>query len=136
MRLRDFPVLSFDTYGTLIDWETGIWEALQPLLSRLADPPGREDALAAFAREESACQAANPGLLYADLLAAVHQGLARRWGAEPDRGESHRFGQSVGDWPANSCSPGWPPTSAPARRASCTWPRASSTTTCRPRRWA
>ena len=25
MRLRDFPVLTFDTYGTLIDWETGIW---------------------------------------------------------------------------------------------------------------
>ncbi|MCY3739349.1 MAG: hypothetical protein OXG13_23355 [Gemmatimonadaceae bacterium] len=100
MRLRDFPVLTFDTYGTLIDWETGIREALQPLLSRLADPPGREEALAAFAREESACQAASPGLLYADLLAAVHRGLARRWGAEPDESESIRFGRSVGHWPA------------------------------------
>ena len=76
MRLRDFPVLTFDTYGTLIDWETGIWEALQPLLSRLADPPAREEALAAFAREESACQAANP-VLYAELLSAVHRSLAR-----------------------------------------------------------
>ena len=100
MGLRDFPVLTFDTYGTLIDWETGIWEALQPLCSRLADPPRRDDALAAFAREESACQAANPGLLYADLLAAVHHGLARRWGAETDQAESRRFGRSVGDWPA------------------------------------
>ena len=82
MRLRDFPVLTFDTYGTLIDWETGIWEALQPLRSRLADPPRREEALAAFAREESARQAATPGRLYADLLAAVHGGLAPR----PSRG--------------------------------------------------
>ena len=100
MRLRDFPVLTFDTYGTLIDWETGIWEALQPLCSRLADPPDRGAALAAFAREESACQAADPGLLYADLLSAVHNSLARRWGTEPDDAESLRFGQSVGDWPA------------------------------------
>ena len=32
-RLSDFQVLSFDCYGTLIDWETGIWNALQPLLA-------------------------------------------------------------------------------------------------------
>ena len=87
MRLRDFPVLTFDTYGTLIDWETGIWEALQPLRSRLADPPRREEALAAFAREESARQAANPGRLYADLLrpsmAAWRHGPA---GGEGDAG--------------------------------------------------
>ena len=66
MRLCDFPILTFDTYGTLIDWETGIWDALQPLCARLADPPTREAALAAFAQVESACQAANPDLLYAD----------------------------------------------------------------------
>ena len=31
-RLTDFKVLTFDCYGTLIDWETGIWDALQPLI--------------------------------------------------------------------------------------------------------
>lgn len=100
MRLRDFPILTFDTYGTLIDWETGIWNALQPLCPRLTAPPTREAALAAFAQAESACQAATPDLLYADLLAATHRTLARNWGSEPDDAESIRFGQSVGDWPA------------------------------------
>ena len=100
MRICDFPVLSFDTYGTLIDWETGIWTALQPLLARLARPPDREEALAAFALEESACQAATPGLLYSRLLAATHRNLARRWGCDPDHGEDLRFGRSVGEWPA------------------------------------
>ena len=100
MPLCDFPILTFDTYGTLIDWETGIWQALQPLCSRLADPPDREAALVAFAQVESACQAAHPDLLYADLLAATHRTLARNWGREPDDAESVRFGQSVGDWPA------------------------------------
>ena len=100
MLLREFSVFSFDTYGTLIDWETGIWNALQPLLARVADPPDREEALAAFALEESACQAATPGLIYSRLLAATHRNLARRWECEPDHGESLRFGRSVGDWPA------------------------------------
>lgn len=100
MRLGDFPILTFDTYGTLIDWETGIWDALQPLYARLAAPPTREAALAAFAQAESACQAATPDLRYADLLAVTHRTLARNWGREPDQAESIRFGQSVGDWPA------------------------------------
>ena len=39
-RLCDFRVLTFDTFGTLIDWETGIWEALAPLRSRLSQPAG------------------------------------------------------------------------------------------------
>ena len=34
MKLTDFKVLSFDCYGTLIDWETGILAALRPLVSR------------------------------------------------------------------------------------------------------
>jgi len=33
--LTDFSVLTFDCYGTLIDWEEGIWDALQPLLWRM-----------------------------------------------------------------------------------------------------
>ena len=100
MRISEFPVLTFDTYGTLIDWETGIWEALQPLCSRLAEPPAREEALAAFAQAESACQEAAPGMLYADVLAATHRTLARGWGVEADHAGSVRFGRSVGDWPA------------------------------------
>ena len=32
-RLTDHSVLTFDCYGTLIDWEAGIWDAFQPLLA-------------------------------------------------------------------------------------------------------
>jgi hypothetical protein len=34
MRLTVFEVLTFDCYGTLIDWETGILKALRPLLTK------------------------------------------------------------------------------------------------------
>ncbi len=100
MLISEFPVLTFDTYGTLIDWEGGIWTALAPLRERLEAPPGREAALAAFAEEETAVQTAQPTLLYSALLAVVHRNLARRWGAAPDAAEDERFGASVGNWPA------------------------------------
>jgi len=104
MRLSDFRVLSFDCYGTLIDWESGIWAALQPLLAKLADAPtcgpSRETALAAFARHESAQQGETPGLLYAELIARVHRRLATEWGVAPDAASERAFGASVGDWPA------------------------------------
>jgi 2-haloacid dehalogenase len=100
MRLGDFTVLSFDCYGTLIDWESGIWKALQPLLGKTAGPIARDDALAAFARHESAQEVETPGLLYSELLARVHRQLAAEWGAATTPEEDRAFGGSVGDWPA------------------------------------
>ncbi|MDP6214260.1 MAG: hypothetical protein QGI41_04910 [Acidimicrobiales bacterium] len=48
-RLTDHSVLSFDCYGTLIDWESGIWSALQPLLAAgSCGNVSRQQALEAF----------------------------------------------------------------------------------------
>src|SRR5579864_4312954 len=100
MRLSDFTVLSFDCYGTLIDWESGIWAALQPLLARADGALSRDAALAAFARHETAQEAESPGLLYSELLARVHLRLAEEWHAVPDGPADRAFGASVGEWPA------------------------------------
>ncbi|MDN3564425.1 haloacid dehalogenase type II [Paeniroseomonas aquatica] len=100
MRLTDFKVLTFDCYGTLIDWESGIFAALQPLLARLPAPPGRDAALEAFGAHESRQQAATPGMVYSELLAVVHGRLATLWGAAPDPAADAAFGASVPDWPA------------------------------------
>ena len=100
MRLTDFSVLSFDCYGTLIDWETGLFTALQPLLARSAVGLSRDAALAVFANHESRQQAATPAMRYAELLTEVHGQLATAWGVPPDAAENARFGVSVGDWPA------------------------------------
>jgi len=99
MRLSDFRVLSFDCYGTLIDWESGILVALQPLLARTGGIYPRV-AMEAFARNESAQQAETPGMIYPDLLALVHRRLAREWGAPMPEDAHRRFGASVADWPA------------------------------------
>ncbi len=100
MKLTDFKVLTFDCYGTLIDWESGIWSALQPLLGAGGLTLGRDAALEAFAARESAQEAATPGLLYRDLLAAVHGQLAEDWSVDAAPDLHARFGASVPDWPA------------------------------------
>ena len=100
MKLTDFKVLTFDCYGTLIDWETGIWNALQPLLSAGGIALEREDALARFGRYESEQEEATPSLRYPTLLAAVHARFARDLGLRIHADLNERFGASVPDWPA------------------------------------
>src|SRR4051812_43206168 len=100
MRLSDFAALSFDCYGTLIDWETGILAALQPLLRRTALTLSPDVVLQAFAVHEGRQQTATPGMRYDALLAQVHASLAEEWGVAPEAAESARFGASIGDWPA------------------------------------
>lgn len=100
MKLTDFKVLTFDCYGTLIDWETGIWNALQPLISAGGLKLDREEALARFGRLESEVEEAGPSLRYSTLLAAVHARLARDLGVRIHADLNERFGGSVPDWPA------------------------------------
>lgn len=100
MRLDRVTVLSFDCYGTLIDWERGLLEAIAGWRRRTGLELDDEVLLAAFAEEESARQAATPGLRYDRLLAAVLERLGHRLGVPPTAAEAAGFGASVGDWPA------------------------------------
>jgi 2-haloacid dehalogenase len=100
MRLNDFSVLSFDCYGTLIDWESGIAAALGPWLERAGAPATRERILAAFAEAEAPQQAATPDLPYPALLALVHGRVAAQFGLAPDPQAAQAFGASIKDWPA------------------------------------
>jgi 2-haloacid dehalogenase len=100
-RLADFKVLTFDCYGTLIDWESGIWDALQPLL--MENPRAgitRAAALAAFAEEESAQQARTPDKLYPEILEQVHGALASRFDLRTNPELDTAFGASIAHWPA------------------------------------
>ena len=99
-RLTDFEILSFDCYGTLIDWETGIWAALQPLLSRGSGRAvGREQALQAFAAHESRLERERADLLYPEVLAQVHADIAAGFGLRSSPALDQEFGGSVPSWP-------------------------------------
>ena len=100
-RLTDYKVLTFDCYGTLIDWESGIWDALQPVLMANARRDiTRERGLALFGKFETAQESATPGMPYPDLLAAVHAAIAADQGLDSSPELDARFGTSVLQWPA------------------------------------
>jgi 2-haloacid dehalogenase len=105
MQLTDFKVLTFDCYGTLIDWESGIAEALRPLLARSGKMLSRDKVLESFARYEAAQQSETPSMIYSELLGVVHARMASEWGVEPSTEESKKFGRSVSDWPVFTDSP-------------------------------
>jgi 2-haloacid dehalogenase len=100
VKLTEFKQLTFDCYGTLIDWETGMVAALQPLADRAARKLSRDEILEAHARHESAQQVQTPTKLYRDLLAVVYRRLSEEWGAPAPWSECSAYGRSIRDWPA------------------------------------
>lgn len=100
MRIKDFKVLTFDCYGTLIDWESGIVAGLKPLTDRLERELSRDEILESHAYHESRQQSRTPGMRYADLLATVYRRLAEEWGKPAAWEECVDYGKSVRNWPA------------------------------------
>lgn len=100
MKLTDFNTLTFDCYGTLIDWESGMVAGLRPLVERLAETPSRDRILETHARHESSQQRWTPSMPYRRLLASVYRRIAEEWGLPVSWAECVAYGDAVKDWPA------------------------------------
>lgn len=100
MNLNDFDALSFDCYGTLIDWEAGLSAALRPWADRHGLTQGKEELLTAFSVHEARAEEEHPGDLYPAVLARSLRALGDELGAPVTDAEAEAFGASVPDWPA------------------------------------
>jgi len=98
--LSDYKVLTFDCYGTLIDWEAGIWDAYQPLLmaNNRSDIP-REVALESHAVLESEQETDTPKMLYTDVLKYTHKAFAAKFNLQATEQLDLDFGNSIQHWP-------------------------------------
>jgi 2-haloacid dehalogenase len=99
-KLTDFKVLTFDCYGTLIDWERGIVEGLAPLVKKMGREFSRDELLEAHASHEAFQQQQTPTKPYPEVLAVVYRRLAEQFGISVTWGECLAFGRSIGRWPA------------------------------------
>ena len=98
--LSDYRALTFDCYGTLIDWETGIWNAGQPLImENNRDDITRESFLHTFATAETYQEATNPKMVYTELLSTVHKSIANTFNLTTNKSLDINFGESVKYWP-------------------------------------
>ena len=97
MNLAGFKVLSFDCYGTLIDWESGILAALRQ--ARGGDLDVTDDvALARYGQAEGAIQSDHPAMLYREVLRQVYLRLAEPFHLDPGATYADAFASSVGAW--------------------------------------
>ncbi|OZD07027.1 haloacid dehalogenase, type II [Rhodococcus sp. 06-235-1A] len=100
MDLADYDVLSFDCYGTLIDWEAGILNVLRAWAEESGSVVSDDELLEAYGANESRVQLDSPSMLYSEILAealvrtgdALGIGVSAQWAST--------LGSSVPDWPA------------------------------------
>ncbi|HEX2183588.1 MAG TPA: haloacid dehalogenase type II [Rubrobacteraceae bacterium] len=96
-----YEVISFDCYGTLIDWESGIVSGLRPVLANHGVDATDEEVLALHAETEHRLQATStPGsyVKYREVLGEEVREAGRRWGFEPDPSEVGALADSLRDW--------------------------------------
>ncbi|MCB9854627.1 MAG: haloacid dehalogenase type II [Phycisphaerales bacterium] len=106
LNLSHIRALTFDCYGTLIDWETGLLSVLRPWADRegLADISD-DGLLAAFSLTEPRVQAEWPTARYPTILREVMRQLANHFEVTASDADCETLAESVGDWPAFADTP-------------------------------
>lgn len=95
--LKKFEVLTFDCYGTLIDWESGILKAVQPILmahGKTLDDPQILHLYAEFESKDEAGQY----IKYREVLRKVMQSFGRKLGFPPSEAELNALPNSLKNW--------------------------------------
>ncbi|MEO1584688.1 MAG: HAD-IA family hydrolase [Planctomycetota bacterium] len=93
--------IAFDCFGTLIDWEAGILDALAALFERhrVTNPPPAADLLGLYAELESKAQSGDYRP-YREVLEDVAAGFAQRIGFPLPAMDRGILADSIRHWPA------------------------------------
>lgn len=100
LRLSDFDAVTFDVYGTLIDWEPSIIAFLRRWAERHGVSAHGQDLLMAFDRARAGIQKERPAHLYPDVLRRCFERISRDFGVAVDEQEREDFAASPHAWPA------------------------------------
>lgn len=95
---NQYKVLTFDCYGTLIDWESGILSALRPVFLTYNKKLSDEQILDLFAELEQGVQKEGEYIKYRDVLRKVMQRFGNRLGFTPSASELNCLVDSLKDW--------------------------------------
>jgi 2-haloacid dehalogenase len=94
---QQVEVLSFDCYGTLIDWESGLLAAIKPILSDYQIETSDREILELFAQQESIYESGDY-LNYREVLRRVMQVFGETLDFEPTESELDALANSIKDW--------------------------------------
>jgi 2-haloacid dehalogenase/putative hydrolase of the HAD superfamily len=92
-------VITFDCYGTLIDWEKGIRNAFHNAILKTGGDPGLESkASEAYEEEERRVEKEKPHILYRDVLSKTSLAVARKIGWNLPEAESTFLARELPNW--------------------------------------
>jgi 2-haloacid dehalogenase len=94
-----FKAVTFDCYGTLIDWETGITRVVRPWVDAINPAIPTDLVITSFALHQAKHQQTRPTLLYPEVLARTWKDIERTFGWNEDPAHAAAFAASVPDWP-------------------------------------
>jgi 2-haloacid dehalogenase len=94
-----FKALTFDCYGTLIDWDTGISELVRPWLQEMNSQVPADLVVSTFALMQARHQQTRPTLLYPDVLRRSWRDIEEQFGWDENSANANAFAQSIPDWP-------------------------------------
>jgi 2-haloalkanoic acid dehalogenase type II len=100
VKLTEFDALSFDCYGTLIDWEAGIAGLLRAWADAHDLAMTDEDLLTAYSTHEARAEVEHPTDVYPLILRRSIRALGAELGAPVDDRHADALALSVPDWPA------------------------------------
>ena len=99
LSLSDFDAVTFDVYGTLIDWEPAIIDFLRRWADRNAISSPELDLLMAFDRARAEIQKERPAHLYPDVLRRCFDRISAAFAVAVDPAEREAFAATPHQWP-------------------------------------
>lgn len=97
MDVGSIRLITFDCYGTLIDWETGMLAALRPLFCRDGKIVSDEKLLEAYGEAEAEVEA-GPYQRYRTVLCETVQAMGRELGVDISAQDGRQFAASLARW--------------------------------------
>jgi 2-haloacid dehalogenase len=98
MKFDRYEALTFDCYGTLIDWESGLMTALNQILDTHKLELEKEKVLELFAEFESQEEQQENYISYREVLKNVVKKLGDRLGFKPTEEEINSLPESIKNW--------------------------------------
>lgn len=106
MRITRYQSIGFSCYGTLVDREGGILEALRPLVAQAGLSTHPDWLLGSYHRLARELRQATPNASQTSLHLRIHQRLAQELQQEADLDASVAFGNATSCWPVFEDAPG------------------------------
>ena len=100
LNFNQFKVLTFDCYGTLIDWESGILSTLRPILSHYCRDIDDKQIIELYDEFERKIQSGNEYLNYKEVLKRVMQQFGNKFEFKPSSSDLNCLIDSLGNWRA------------------------------------